>query len=852
MFNPRFIGILKHPGYNGGGDGGSSQPTQSNVVNTNIPEYAQPYVENMLSATQEQLFNVDANGNLTSLKPYTPYSANMNDYVAGFSPLQQQSQAKAANLSMPGQFNTGSNLALQSGIGSGQIGTQATQAGNQYNQMATNPYAMQAFMNPYIQASLAPQLEEMQRQYGITGTQEQGAATRAGAFGGSREALMAAENQRNKNMAMNQAIGQGYDKAFQAAQQAQQFGANLGLQGLQTGLTGMGQAGQAGATLGQLGSSQLGAAQGIINMQNQMGQQQQAQEQQKINQAIQNYATAQQYPLMELGTMSNMLRGLPMQASTTQQYQAAPSALTQGIGIAGALGSLGQSGIFGGKKEGGMVNSYAEGGIASYDVGGAVKADLERMPTNKLQQLMSSAKGIELSQIKQILNDRQQGAMQEFAPGGIVAFKDRGEVEAPDYDAPAEEGTSALERYIDRVKNKEMPKMRVLGDSDFFKRAAERNAITKQIDDLTPGVFSPRKIWDKETSTQQADYDAKIAELKAQRSAIPAFVDNQSGGGFDPYAKPAAPAAKPAVDPNAPPAPPAAKPAVDPNAPPAPPAAKPKPIVDPNKSILNTAQAAENPAFSMANMEKYAADQKKIGEQEYIDQVKNAPMSKEGQELYDSYEDKVKGAKTKEEQRFWMHSALFFAKLGSTPGSVGVATLSALQEQLPEYIKDKDKLEEYQDKTRKAMYELSNAEMLKRQGHFEAGKKAESEAVKNYINFYDKASEAEWRKIHGQNEAISVKTKGAGSTLTEEKLNEKTAKDINKDIADATKKIDEQLGYYRVSTSPKSQAKVKSLETQRKQKVNEIYQSYGKPPPNPIADPGLNGPRKKPLSSFGS
>ena len=477
MFNRRFIGILKHPGYNGGDGGGSAAPTQSNVVNTNIPEYAQPYVENMLNATQAQLFNVDADNNLTSLKPYTPYSSNLNDYVAGFSPLQQQAQAKTSNLSMPGQFGVGSNLALQSGIGSGQIGMQATQAGNQYNQMATNPYATQAFMNPYIQASLAPQLEEMQRQYGITGTQEQGAATRAGAFGGSREALMAAENQRNKNMAMNQAIGQGYDKAFQAAQQAQQFGANLGLQGLQTGLTGMGQAGQAGATLGQLGSSQLGAAQGIINMQNQMGQQQQAQEQQKINQAIQNYATAQQYPLMELGTMSNMLRGLPMQASTTQQYQAAPSALTQGIGIAGALGSLGQSGIFGAsKKEGGMVNSYAEGGIASYNVGGKVKADMERLPTDKLQQLQSTAKGIQLNQIKEILNDRQQGAMQEFAPGGIVAFAKGNVVDGPDFSVPEEEPTSPIGRFLNSLDISERVK-----NSEFGKRRERRQQLDEEI-----------------------------------------------------------------------------------------------------------------------------------------------------------------------------------------------------------------------------------------------------------------------------------------------------------------------------------------------------------------------------------
>jgi hypothetical protein len=40
--------------YGGGGGGGSpapaaSGPTQSNVVNTNIPDYAQPYVMNMLN-----------------------------------------------------------------------------------------------------------------------------------------------------------------------------------------------------------------------------------------------------------------------------------------------------------------------------------------------------------------------------------------------------------------------------------------------------------------------------------------------------------------------------------------------------------------------------------------------------------------------------------------------------------------------------------------------------------------------------------------------------------------------------------------------------------------------------------
>ena len=42
----------------GKGGGGGGQPTSSTTNTSNIPEYAKPYVENMLGATQKQLFNV--------------------------------------------------------------------------------------------------------------------------------------------------------------------------------------------------------------------------------------------------------------------------------------------------------------------------------------------------------------------------------------------------------------------------------------------------------------------------------------------------------------------------------------------------------------------------------------------------------------------------------------------------------------------------------------------------------------------------------------------------------------------------------------------------------------------------
>ncbi len=338
----------------GKGGGGSSGPTNTTVQNTNIPEYARPYVETMLGTAQQQVYDINDQGNVTGFKPYTPYSENMQDYMAPFSPLQQQSFFGAANLQTPEQFGQATGLAGASGLGSLGIAGQAAQAGQNYNMMATNPYATQAFMNPYIQASLQPQLAEAERQYGITGQQQQSNATRAGAFGGAREALMASENQRNKNMAMNQMIGTGYSDAFKAAQQAQQFGANLGLQGQQTALSGLGQAGQAASTLGNLGTAQLGAQQGILDTQNRYGAQLQGQQQGMINQAIQNYATAQQYPMMQLGNMSNLLRGLPMSSTSTQSYQAQPGIASQ-IGALGT-GAIGLSKLAG--KKGGLPKHF--------------------------------------------------------------------------------------------------------------------------------------------------------------------------------------------------------------------------------------------------------------------------------------------------------------------------------------------------------------------------------------------------------------------------------------------------------------------------------------------------------------
>ena len=82
--------------YVGGGGGGQQAPTQTTVNNTSIPDYARPYVETMLGTTQQQLYNYETDPTTgqkfaTSMKGYTPFSEDPSKYVAGFSPMQEQS-----------------------------------------------------------------------------------------------------------------------------------------------------------------------------------------------------------------------------------------------------------------------------------------------------------------------------------------------------------------------------------------------------------------------------------------------------------------------------------------------------------------------------------------------------------------------------------------------------------------------------------------------------------------------------------------------------------------------------------------------------------------------------------------
>jgi hypothetical protein len=114
---------------------------------------------------------------------------------------------------------------------------------------------------------------------------------------------------------------------------SRQFGANLGLQGLQQQLAAAGQ-------LGTLGQQSYGQRMGILEGQQRLGAEQQANQQQNLSNQYQDFLDQRNYPYKQLGFMSDLIRGTPTGSSSSTMYQAAPSTLNQVAGLGMGLGGM--------------------------------------------------------------------------------------------------------------------------------------------------------------------------------------------------------------------------------------------------------------------------------------------------------------------------------------------------------------------------------------------------------------------------------------------------------------------------------------------------------------------------------
>jgi len=304
---------------------------------------------------------------------YNPYMQYQGERTAQFSPLQQMSYDNAALMQTQPQLQDATAMAGTAGLGAlntsytyNPLNPQSFVGGTQgsYDQ-STGKFVpgtgmASQYMSPYMGEVVARQQQDAQRQAQIA-QQAQGAqAARSGAFGGSGDYLMRAQAAGNLARQKGDIAAQGLQSAYQQgmsqfnqeqgqklaagqlnAQQGQ-FGAGLGLQGLQTALTGAN-------TLGQLGQQQYQQNMGINALQNQYGLQQQAQMQKDIDTKYGDYMAAQNYPYKQLSFMSDIVRGVPLTQTGSSIYTAPPSTAQNiaslGLGVAGISKLMANGGV---------------------------------------------------------------------------------------------------------------------------------------------------------------------------------------------------------------------------------------------------------------------------------------------------------------------------------------------------------------------------------------------------------------------------------------------------------------------------------------------------------------------------
>lgn len=269
------------------GTAASSLPATGGTSTQGLADWAAPYVTNYLGKSQA----------LSEM----PYQAYQGPLTAGSSELQSQAFQGIGGLTVPNQG-------------------QYTAVGGSFADQGV----AKNYMNPYLEQALTPTLDEIRRQSQISSLGNAAKMTSAGAFGGSRQAILDAETQRNMLNTMAKTTGEGYATAYDKAmaqynaEQARkineaQFGAEYGLKG-------------------------LAAQQGILDQILKAGGTQRDIEQQGIAADLAEFNAQREFPYKQVQFMRDMISGLPTASVTNTPAQL--SGIAQLISAAGGIDTL--------------------------------------------------------------------------------------------------------------------------------------------------------------------------------------------------------------------------------------------------------------------------------------------------------------------------------------------------------------------------------------------------------------------------------------------------------------------------------------------------------------------------------
>lgn len=274
------------------GTAASSLGTSGGTSTAGLAPWAAPYITNYLGKAQ-------ALGE-------APYQTYQGPLTAGPSALQTQAFQGIGNLTVPPSTYT-------------PVGGSFTDTG-----------VAQSYMNPYLQQTLNPQLQAMQRQADIQRNVLGAQAAKSGAFGGARSGLQESQLNAELMRQQQQATGQAYANAFDKAQQQYnaeqqrkiqeaQFGAGYGLQN-------------------------LAAQQNVLNQMAGLGQTQRDIAQQGITADLEEFNRQRDFPYKQVQYMRDMISGLPISSVTNQpsQLSGIASLIAAMGGVDKLLGATGQ------------------------------------------------------------------------------------------------------------------------------------------------------------------------------------------------------------------------------------------------------------------------------------------------------------------------------------------------------------------------------------------------------------------------------------------------------------------------------------------------------------------------------
>jgi hypothetical protein len=236
---------------------------------------------------------------------------------AAINPLLKNSYTGAEALGPAGELKTASDIAGTAGIG-------GLNAGANYLNSASDPNAISKYMSPFMSNVVEQQklaaIRDAARK--LPGQLAQG--IRSGGHGGTRDALAQAENNRALQESLQKIQAEGSEKAFNNASDVLKTGANINMQGLNTGIA-------AANTLNTTGSNLFNQNKESVMTKNTLGNDLYNKEDSVAKAKYADFQAMMNNPMDRAKFMSSIIGAIPVSGRTVAPGSDSTSDLIKGL-----------------------------------------------------------------------------------------------------------------------------------------------------------------------------------------------------------------------------------------------------------------------------------------------------------------------------------------------------------------------------------------------------------------------------------------------------------------------------------------------------------------------------------------